>query len=51
MSKNVPTAPVLYHGIQIEEKLGDDRARRDYTMQLLKNFPDSAEARSIRQSG
>lgn len=51
MSSNVATAPVLYHGIQIEEKLGDDTARRDYTMQLLKNFPDSAEARSIRQSG
>jgi type IV pilus assembly protein PilF len=51
MSNNVPTATVLYHGIQIEEKLGDDAARREYTMQLLKNFPDSAEARSIRQSG
>lgn len=51
MANNVPTAPVLYHGIQIEEKLGDDTARRDYTMKLLKNFPDSAEARSVRQSG
>ena len=51
MSNNVPTAPVLYHGIQIEEKLGDDSARRDYTMQLLKDFPDSVEAQSIRQSG
>ncbi len=48
---NMPTAPVLYHGILIEEKLGDDTARRQYTLQLLRDFPDSAEAERIRQSG
>ena len=48
---NMPTAPVLYHGILIEEKLGDDTARRQYTLQLLRDFPDSAEAERIRQAG
>ena len=51
LSGNMPTAPVLYHGILIEEKLGDDTARRQYTLQLLRDFPDSAEAERIRQSG
>lgn len=51
LSSNMPTASVLYHAILIEEKLGDDTARRQYTMQLLKDFPDSAEAARIRQSG
>ena len=48
---NMPTAPVLMHGIRIEEKLGDDTARREYTMKLLRDFPDSAEAARIRQAG
>ena len=51
LSSNMPTAPVLYHGILIEKKLGDDDARRQYTLQLLRDFPDSAEAERIRQSG
>ncbi len=51
LSSNMPTAPVLFHGIRIEEKLGDDTARREYTMQLLRDFPDSAEAERIRQAG
>jgi Tfp pilus assembly protein PilF len=42
---------VLYHAILIEEKLGDDTARRQYTLQLLRDFPDSAEAERVRQSG
>lgn len=51
LSSNMPTAQVLYHAILIEEKLGDDTARRQYTLQLLRDFPDSAEAERIRQSG
>jgi type IV pilus assembly protein PilF len=51
LSSNMPTAPVLFHGIRIEEKLGDDNARREYTLQLLQDFPDSAEAERIRQAG
>lgn len=41
---------VLYHGIRIEQQLGDDSARREYTMQLLKDYPNSSEAQRIRQS-
>lgn len=51
LSSNMPTAPVLYHAILIEQELGDDTARRQYTLQLLRDFPDSAEAERIRQSG
>ena len=51
LSSNMPTASVLYHAILIEEKLGDDSARRQYTLQLLRDFPDSVEAERIRQSG
>ena len=51
LGSNMPTASVLYHAILIEEKLGDDTARRQYTLQLLRDFPDSAEAERIRQSG
>jgi len=51
MSTNMATAAVLYHAILIEEKLGDDMARREYMLQLLRDFPDSAEAERIRQSG
>jgi len=51
LSNNIPTASVLYHAILIEQKLGDDTARRQYTLQLLRDFPDSAEAERLRQSG
>ncbi len=51
LGSNMPTPSVLYHAILIEEKLGDDTARRQYTLQLLRDFPDSAEAQRIRQSG
>jgi type IV pilus assembly protein PilF len=51
LGTNPAAAPVLFHAIQIEQKLGDDSARREYTMQLLRDFPDSPEARQIRQSG
>jgi type IV pilus assembly protein PilF len=51
LDSNMPTAPVLMHGIRIEERLGDDAARREYTMQLLRDFPNSAEAERLRQAG
>ena len=51
LDTNPAGAPVLYHAIQIEQKLGDDSARREYTMRLLRDFPDSPEARQVRQSG
>ena len=41
------TPPVLFLGVEIEEGLGDDRARASYVNQLLRDFPNSAEARRV----
>jgi len=51
LSSNIPTASVLYLGVRIEEELGDDRARTDYSNRILREFPESAEARQILESG
>lgn len=47
LSANIPTANVLYLGVRIEEELGDERARTEYSNRILREFPDSAEARTI----
>ena len=51
MAANRTTAGILFLGAQIEEKLGDRRARSDYVNQLLRDFPTSAEARKVLESG
>lgn len=51
LAANAATAGVLYLGVQIEDSLGDDRARREYADQILRDFPDSAEARRLLESG
>jgi type IV pilus assembly protein PilF len=51
LSSNAPTPGVLYLGVRIEEELGDDRARTDYSNQILRDFPTSPEARRILQTG
>lgn len=51
LSSNPVSPTVLYHGIRIEEQLGDDSARREYTKELLKDYPNSPEAQRVRQSG
>ncbi len=45
LAVNAATAIVLDLAIQIETKLGDDRAATNYLNQLLRDFPDSPEAR------
>lgn len=50
LSANPPSAGVLYLGVQIESKLGDDRARTDYENRILREYPTSAEARRILES-
>ncbi len=50
LSANIPTAGVLYLGVRIEEELGDDRARTDYSNRILREFPNSPEARTILES-
>ena len=45
LAVNAATAVVLDLAIQIETNLGDDRAATNYLNQLLRDFPDSPEAR------
>jgi len=47
LSSNIPTPGVLYLGVQIEEKLGDERARTEYSNRILREFPLSTEARRV----
>ena len=51
LAANDSSAPVLYLAVQIETRLGDDRAATDYMNQLLQDFPDSAEARLMLNEG
>ena len=50
LGTNAPSAGVLLLGVRIEERLGDDRARTEYSDQILRDFPQSPEARSILES-
>ena len=45
--RNKTSASTLYLGVQVEEALGDERASSDYANQLLRDFPNSLEARRI----
>lgn len=47
LSGNKSSPGVLYLGVQIEEALEDDRAATDYSNQLLREFPESPEARRV----
>ena len=51
LSSNLPSAGVLYLGMQIEVELGDERARTDYSNRLLREFPQSTEARKVLEQG
>jgi type IV pilus assembly protein PilF len=51
LSSNMPSASVLYLGVQIEEELGDEHARTEFVNQILRDFPTSPEARSVLESG
>jgi Tfp pilus assembly protein PilF len=39
------TAGVLYLAAEIETKLGNERGRSEYVNRLLREFPESPEAR------
>lgn len=51
LSANPTSASVLYLAVQIETKNQDDRAATDYTNQLIREFPESPEARLLLQQG
>jgi len=44
LATNPPSSGVLYLAVQVETQLGDERAATDYMNQLLRDFPESAEA-------
>lgn len=46
----VPASHSLWLGILIERKLGDKQAVANYAMRLRSNFPDTEEARLLRES-
>lgn len=50
LATNRATPEVLYLAVQIERSLGDDRARTDYENQLLREFPNSVQARRVLQA-
>ena len=51
MSSNITTAGVLYLASEIERKLGNERGRDEFVDQLLRDFPESPEARRALGSG
>lgn len=50
LSANPAAADVLYLGVQIEDALGNERARTEYSEQILRDFPNSPQARLILDS-
>jgi type IV pilus assembly protein PilF len=47
LSGNKSSPGVLYLGVQIEEALEDNRAATDFSNQLLREYPESPEARRV----
>lgn len=45
LSSNLPSPGVLFLAVKIEDELSDVRARTEYVNRLLREFPQSAEAR------
>lgn len=50
LASNAAAADVLYLGYQIEDALGDERERTEYSNRILREFPQSAEAREVLES-
>lgn len=51
MASSKTTAGVLYLAAEIEGKLGNERGRTEFVDQLLRDFPESPEARKVLSSG
>ncbi len=47
LGTNLPAPDVLYLGVQIEEELGNERARTEFANRVLREFPQSPEAKRI----
>ncbi len=50
LASNIPSPDVLLMAYRNEEALGDDRAKTEYANRLLREFPQSAEAREVLQA-
>lgn len=50
MSVQPPSPSLLLLAVQIEEEMGNEAARRDYMNQLFEQFPESDEARRLREA-
>jgi type IV pilus assembly protein PilF len=50
LSANTANSSILYFGVKLEEDLGNMRAATDYSNQLLRDYPESAEARRLLQA-
>ena len=51
LATNKSNPEVLFLAITVEEELGDKRASTDYANQLLRDFPNSREARRVIEEG
>jgi type IV pilus assembly protein PilF len=51
LASNPASSSVLYLAVQIETRLGDERAATDYMNNLLRDFPESSEAKLMLQQG
>lgn len=51
LSRETPTAGVLYLASRIEDMLGNDRGKTDHEDQLIRDFPTSPEARKVLGAG
>jgi type IV pilus assembly protein PilF len=47
LSANPPSAGILYLGVLIEQELGDEKARTEYSNRILREYPQSPEARQV----
>lgn len=50
LASHPPSSSVLYLGVQIEENLGDERAQTDFSNRILREFPQSPEAKKVLES-
>jgi type IV pilus assembly protein PilF len=50
LASNPASAEALYLGLQIEDALGDERERTEYSNRILREYPQSPEARKVMES-
>lgn len=51
LSTNAATPSILYLAVQVERDIGDERAGRELANRLMREFPESPEARRVLEGG